>query len=195
MSPGWTLLVLLTACAPGREPERAPAAAAQPVRTGYTEADVRFMQGMIGHHAQALTMTALVSGRSSRPNFGLLAERITISQRDEIEFMKNWLRRRNEALPDPDADAHAAMGHGTLMPGMLTQAEFDGLAKAAGTDFERLFLNYMIRHHEGAIKMVTQLMATPGSGQEPELFLFATDVNADQESEIKRMRALLATLQ
>jgi len=166
-----------------------------PVRQGYTEADVRFMQDMVGHHSQALTMTALVPGRSTRPDFGLLAERIAVSQRDEIAFMKNWLGQHGEALPDPDAHAHAAVGHGTLMPGMLTQAELDTLGRATGRDFERLFLSYMIRHHEGAIKMVSQLFATPGSGQEPALFLFATDVNADQDSEIKRMRALLITLQ
>ena len=191
MWPVWTVLLLVAACS-ARESEPPPAGAA--ARVGYTASDVRFMQGMIGHHGQALTMTALVAGRSSRPDFGLLAERIAVSQRDEIAFMKNWLRRRNEALPDPDAEAHAALGHGDVMPGMLSQAELDALTRATGLEFERLFLTYMIKHHEGAIRMVSQLFATAGAGQEPELFLFATDVNADQESEIKRMRALLATL-
>ena len=163
-------------------------------RVGYTAADVKFMQGMIGHHAQAVDMSALVAARTSRPAMKLLAERITISQRDEIAFMERWLKARGEAVPAADAHQHAAMGHGALMPGMLTQAELDALAKASGVEFDRLFLEYMIRHHEGAIAMVRALFASPGAGQEPELFVFAREVEADQAAEIRRMRALLSEL-
>jgi uncharacterized protein (DUF305 family) len=164
-------------------------------RNGYTAADVRFMQGMIGHHRQALVMSALVPERTTRRDFALMAERITLSQESEIAQMQRWLQQRGEALPAEDAHVHAAMGHGELMPGMLTEAELTQLKNARGTEFERLFLQLMIKHHEGALHMVKQLYASPGAGQEPELFILASDVDADQTAEIRRMRALLAQLQ
>ena len=153
------------------------------------------MQGMIGHHAQAIVMSDMVRSRTSRQQMHLLAERITISQRTEIAFMEQWLKTRGEEVPHADAHHHAAMGHGTLMPGMLTQADLDKLAKATGTEFERLFLQYMIRHHEGALAMVRELFSEGVGGKEPQLFMFATDVDADQSAEIKRMRAMLSQLQ
>lgn len=158
----------------------------------YTKADVAFMQGMIGHHAQALEMAALVATRTSRPELKSLAERITISQKDEITRMTNWLKRHKEEVPAEDAHMHAAMGHGELMPGMLTQDELNVLMAARGAAFDRLFLEAMIKHHEGALVMVEKLLATPGAAQEPDLFLFANDVDADQRAEIKRMKALLS---
>jgi uncharacterized protein (DUF305 family) len=161
---------------------------------GYTPADVRFMQGMIGHHAQALVMTALVAERTSRQDFALLAERIEVSQKDEIAQMQRWLRDRSEEVPSPDAHVHAAMGHGELMPGMLTQQELDALRDARGVAFERLFLQLMIRHHDGALVMVRQLFDSPGAGREPEVFIFASDVDADQTAEIQRLRRLLDSL-
>ncbi len=160
----------------------------------HTPADVRFMREMIGHHAQALEMTKLVPGRTTREDLRLLAERIDVSQRDEIAQMRQWLTRRGEQLPAPDAPHHAAMGHAPSMPGLLTAAELEQLARAAGTEFERLFLERMIRHHEGAIAMVRQLFRTPGAAQETETYRFATEVEADQRAEIARMRALLAKL-
>jgi uncharacterized protein (DUF305 family) len=163
-------------------------------RKGYTAADVRFMQGMIGHHAQALVMSALVVPRTPREVFHSMAERIRLSQESEIAQMQRWLESRGEPLPAADAHAHAAMGHGELMPGMLTQDELRQLENARGNAFERLFLELMIKHHEGALKMVKDLYATPGAGQEPELFMLASDVDADQTAEIRRMRALLATV-
>jgi uncharacterized protein (DUF305 family) len=163
-------------------------------RTGYTAADVRFMQHMIAHHSQALVMSALVPERTARPELRLLAERIEVSQRDEIAQMQRWLRQRGEALPAEDAHVHAAMGHGELMVGMLTQQELDALARARGSDFDRLFLELMIKHHEGALIMVEELYRQPASGQEPELFVLASDVDADQRAEIQRMRRLLATI-
>ncbi len=163
-------------------------------RSRHTPADTRFMQHMIGHHAQALEMTKLVPGRTSREDMRLLAERIEVSQRDEIGLIRQWLQQRGEEVPALDAHHHAAMGHPPLMPGMLTAAELAQLAKATGAEFDRLFLEYMIRHHEGALTMVKDLFGTPGAAQETETYRFATDVEADQRAEISRMRALLAKL-
>jgi len=180
--------------APSLPQSAAPGAAASPaqrVRQGYTAGDVAFMQGMIPHHAQALAMAALIPARTQRRDFLLMAERLEVSQKGEIALMKKWLVQRAEEVPDDDAHIHAAMGHGTMMPGMLNDAELAALGAATGTSFERLFLQGMIRHHEGAVMMVEQLFRS-GSGQEAELFLYATDVNADQSAEIKRMRAMLA---
>jgi uncharacterized protein (DUF305 family) len=163
-------------------------------RRRHTEADAQFFRQMIGHHAQALEMTKLVPSRSSRNDLKLLSQRIDVSQQDEIALMRQWLQQRGEALPASDAQHHAAMGHGRLMPGMLSAAELERLAKANGTEFDRLFLEGMIRHHEGAITMVKNLFGTQGAAQETETYRFATDVEADQRAEIARMRALLAKL-
>lgn len=163
-------------------------------RVGYTLADVHFMQHMIAHHAQALVMSEMVPERTSRRELHLLAERIEVSQQDEIALMRNWLRDRQEEVPPADAHVHMAMGHGDLMPGMLTQRELDSLRAARGNAFDRLFLELMIKHHEGAIIMVEELFESPGAGQNPEIFIFATDVQADQTAEIQRMRRLLGML-
>lgn len=160
-------------------------------QVGYTEADVQFMQGMIAHHAQALEMTALLRPRSSREDMQKLALRIDVSQADEIGMMQEWLRSRGEDVPDPSAH-HA---HGTrLMPGMLTQEQMGRLAEEKGAAFDRLFLEFMIQHHEGALVMVKELFAVPGAGQESEIFGFTSDVNADQLMEIDRMRNMLKEL-
>ena len=161
----------------------------------HTEADVRFMQRMIAHHAQALAMASLVRTRSSRQDMRLLARRIDVSQRDEIDAMRRWLGRRGQQVPDTskEHDRHGAAGD-ILMPGMLTDDELAQLEKTTGAAFDRLFLQLMIRHHEGALTMVAELFATPGAGQEPELFGFASDVDSDQRAEIGRMRALLAAM-
>jgi uncharacterized protein (DUF305 family) len=164
-------------------------------RVGYTEADVRFMQGMIGHHAQALAMTSLLPARTRRADMRLLAERIDVSQKDEIAFMQRWLAKRGEAVPSVEGghEQHAGGAHPALMPGMLTEADLARLAAATGPEFDQLFLEYMIRHHEGALVMVKNLFATQRGGQEPELFKFAADVDADQAAEIKRMRGMLGS--
>lgn len=153
---------------------------------GYTEADVRFMQGMIGHHGQALVMAALVYSHSTNASLRLLAERIDVSQRDEIATMSHWLRARGESVPDSSSHHHE------LMPGMLTEAELEELGAARGAQFDRLFLTFMIRHHEGALVMVARLYSSAGALQEPEIAGFANDINADQRAEIRRMQALLA---
>lgn len=154
----------------------------------HTAADVRFVQGMIPHHAQALEMTALVPERSSSQALQLLAERIEVTQGDEIAWMQRWLQDRGEALPE----AHAHHG-GHLMPGMLTPAQMAQLKAATGTAFDRLFLELMISHHEGALVMVSALFAASGAAQEPQIYRFASDVEVDQRAEIKRMRAMLGT--
>ncbi len=158
----------------------------------HTEADVRFVQGMIGHHAQALEMTMLLRSRTMRDDMRLLARRIDDSQNDEIMFMRGWLAARG-AAGDAAAEggAHAHHGGGALMPGMLTPDQMQALAAASGAAFDRLFLESMIKHHEGALTMVAELFATPGAAQEPELFAFASDVDADQRIEIRRMSAML----
>jgi uncharacterized protein (DUF305 family) len=151
-------------------------------------ADVRFMQGMIGHHAQALEMSALLPSRSIREDMRLLARRIEVSQADEIAMMQRWLEARGQKVPDPHA--HHAQG-ATLMPGMLTPEEMSRLAEAKGAAFDRLFLELMIKHHEGALIMVNDLFSSAGAGQEAEIFAFASDVDADQRMEIDRMRGML----
>ena len=157
-------------------------------RPGVTEADVRFMQGMIGHHAQALEMTALLSTRSSDPDMKKLAQRIELSQADEIKMMQEWLKGHGRPAPDE----HALHAHGAvLMPGMLTREEMARLAAARDREFDRLFLEFMIRHHAGALTMVRDLFASPGAGQESDIFAFASDIDADQRMEIDRMGAML----
>jgi uncharacterized protein (DUF305 family) len=153
-----------------------------------TATDVRFMQGMIGHHAQALEMTALVTSRTDREDMRLLARRIELSQADEIALMQRWLGAHGETAPDP----HAHHAHGAaLMPGMLTAEEMNRLEAAKGRAFDRLFLEFMIRHHDGALIMVKELFSADGAGEEPEIFAFASDVDTDQGIEIDRMSAML----
>ncbi len=155
------------------------------------------MQGMILHHGQALDMTALVPDRSAHATLPILADRIDQTQLNEIERMSRWLEQRGETVPEPSSYRdHAAghAGHGGHMPGMLTQAQMDELASASGRVFDRMFLESMIRHHEGALTMVAELQAA-GGGIEAEVFRFAADVDADQRAEIARMRNLLNEIQ
>lgn len=146
------------------------------------------MQHMIGHHAQALVMAAMAPTHGASEHFQRLAQKIDISQRDEIAFMKQWLTERKQAVPPDDYMAHGAM------PGMLSAEEMARLDAARGREFERLFLAFMIRHHEGALTMVEELFDAPGAGQDPDIFRFATDVDADQRDEIYVMQTMLAML-
>jgi uncharacterized protein (DUF305 family) len=171
--------------APGQPSRTMSAAAAAAPK--YTPADVAFMQGMIGHHAQALEMVALLKTRTQRQDMRMMGLRIEVSQTDEIKLMQAWLRARGEAAPDEHAHhAHDAK----LMPGMLTPEQMARLAAATGSEFDKLFLELMIQHHDGALIMVKDLMASPGAGQDADLFQFAADVEADQSAEISRMRAM-----
>ncbi len=155
----------------------------------YTEADVRFMRRMIRHHAQALEMTRLLRERTDRDDLRRLALRIDISQKDEIALMEKWLEERDEDVPGSESGSAAA--DAPLMPSMLTEREMDELAAARGAEFDRLFLESMIQHHEGALQMVEQLFRKPGAGQVPSVNHFASEVQADQQMEIRRMQALL----
>jgi uncharacterized protein (DUF305 family) len=156
----------------------------------FTDTDVKFMQGMISHHAQALEMTELLASRSEREVMHKLAERIELSQADEIEMMREWLRSHGQEVTA--ADAHH--GHGVLMPGMLTPEEMGRLAQARAIEFDRLFLELMIKHHQGALDMVEALLSQPGTAQDSALFAFTSDITADQSMEIDRMAAMLAEL-
>jgi len=153
-----------------------------------TAADVTFMQGMIHHHAQALDMTELLDERTQDPDMKKLGLRIHVSQTDEIKMMQHWLEARGQEVPG--RHAHHMPG-ATLMPGMLSAEEMERLAAAKGTEFDRLFLAGMIKHHGGALVMVQELFSTPGAGQQSDIFAFASDVEADQKMEIERMGAML----
>ena len=155
----------------------------------FSEADVRFMRGMISHHRQAMDMSALVDTRSNREAVEAIAERIALSQEDEIDMMAGWLEDRG--IEPPMADAHHGGDH-ELMPGMLTAEEFAQLEAAESFEFDTLFLQFMIDHHEGALVMVEDLLDQPGSAQDSELYRFTADVTSDQTSEIERMNSMLA---
>jgi len=160
--------------------------------------DVEFMQNMIMHHAQAVEMTALIEARTENKEVRLLGARISQSQSDEMNFMKQWLEVRklpismpmpaNMDMPGMDMSTHK---HQMLMPGMLTPKQMESLEKARGKEFDKLFLNGMIQHHNGALLMVKELFETAGAGQNAELFNFATDVDSGQRAEIKIMQTLL----
>jgi uncharacterized protein (DUF305 family) len=161
----------------------------------FVDADVLFMQGMIHHHAQALRMTALAPKRSAGSAIPLLAERMEISQTGEIEQMQTWLEARAQEAPvlhSGHGHAHG-VGAGTMMPGMLSEDQLRELGRARGKHFDRLFLRFMIQHHQGALTMVQRLYAAKG-GAEPETDAFARHVEADQRIEIARMQQLLAEL-
>lgn len=178
--------------APGQANRTVSAAAASDLsKVQATPADVKFMQGMIGHHAQALEMTALIAERTQRPEMKLLGQRISVSQADEINMMRTWLTDRGQELPSE----HAHHMPGGMMPGMLSDEQMAELAAAKGEAFDRLFLRYMIQHHEGALSMVEDLFKTPGAGQEGGINAFAADVDSDQRMEIDRMRAMLGRSQ
>jgi uncharacterized protein (DUF305 family) len=178
--------------APGEETRPIDVDAATDLsRVEVTIADVEFMQGMIGHHAQALEMTRLLYDRTEWQAMRLLAQRIDVSQADEIAMMQGWLEARGERVPT----GHEHHEHpGMLMPGMLTLEQMVELGETRGSEFDRLFLEYMIMHHEGAVSMVEELFATPGAGQDSVIFAFATDIVADQNMEITRMRRMRGSL-
>jgi uncharacterized protein (DUF305 family) len=190
---------------PSREPEVGvvqPGAPGEPSRVlsqeeverfespSHTRADVDFMQGMIHHHAQALVMTSMVRDRAASSDLTILARRIELAQETEIETMDRWLTQRDEEVPDAEDHRNDHGGRG-LMPGMVGHEELAKLAAADGRRFDRMFLEYMIRHHQGALTMVGQLRAKEG-GVEPEIDLFVRHVDSDQNIEINRMAGLLA---
>lgn len=177
-------------------------------RTSFIAADVAFMQHMLVHHAQAVEMVELLRARGSHPTVQRLGQRIALSQEAEMALMRDWLAQRGQPLEmaGMDHSAHAAMDHGAhtghamapsdtpLMPGMLSPAQMAALAVAEGPDFDRLFLEGMIRHHRGALDMVEALMAVPDAAEDTLLSDFTAAVFADQSAEILRMQSLLSDL-
>lgn len=158
----------------------------------YSQADVDFLTGMIAHHAQAILIAGWAPSHGASPSVRTLCERIVVSQRDEIAFMQTMLRDHNQPVPDP-AHPHmmAGMDHPMLMPGMLTPEQLAQLDAARGPEFDKLFLTFMIQHHRGALTMIDTLFASPGAAQDDVMFKVASDMSADQSTEIDRMTNML----
>jgi uncharacterized protein (DUF305 family) len=165
------------------------------LRYPYTAADIQFMSGMISHHAQAIAMAKMAPSHGASDAVGRLAARIINAQSDEIALMQTWLRDRRQPVPEADpAGMKMAMGgmeHVMLMPGMLTAEQMRQLDSARGPRFDYLFLSLMIQHHRGAVAMVDELFAHKGSALNETVFKFASDVHADQTTEIARMTQML----
>ncbi len=173
----------------------APPAGPDTARKAYTPADVHFMTGMIAHHAQAVLMAGWAPSHGASASLRAMCERIVVGQGDEIVLMQRWLRDRHEMVPAGDATHDMMPGMDrTLMPGMLTPQQLMQLDSARGTEFDRLFLVFMIQHHTGAITMVNELFGSQGGGEEEIVFRFASDVYADQTTEIARMNRMLDAL-
>ena len=193
------VLAVLAACAGTAPPpvSPVPAPAEQPggSQSLHTAADVEFMVNMIGHHAQAVRIAGWAPGHGASPAVLRLAERIVVGQQDEIAIMEQWLRARGETVPARDSSHQMpGMDHSAHMPGMLTSAQLATLDQARGAAFDRLFLTLMIQHHEGAVTMVDQLFASQGAGEDDTVFRLASDVQADQITEIRRMQQMLEQL-
>jgi len=171
-------------------------ARADSARYPWTEADAHFMSAMIAHHAQAVVMSELAPTHTSTSSIRTLAERIINAQVDEIASAQQWLRDRGQPVPDARGGgtmmSHA--GHEMPMAGMLTEAQMKQLGAARGNEFDRLFLTFMIQHHRGAVAMVRVLFGSRGAGQDQSVFKFASDVEADQGSEIARMEQMRSAL-
>jgi len=164
----------------------------------FTDADVRFFTGMISHHAQALVMSGLAPGHGAGSAVQTLAARIINAQNDEIHLMQRWLADRHQQVPEVHVDGLNMMIHGAggmmNMPGMLTAEQMQELDRARGGEFDRLFLTYMIQHHKGAVTMVHELFATDGAGNDELAFKLASDIQADQTTEIARMEKMLRAM-
>ena len=201
-------LFVLAACGGARAPrdtyvmgdEAAKARAkTDSLRYPYTQADIDFMSGMIHHHAQAIVISKWAGSHGASESLMRLTGRIINAQTDEIALMQTWLKDRNQAPPTLDSLGNVMMDHGgtmmamgpMMMPGMLSTAQLDSLKASRGHEFDKLFLNYMIQHHRGAISMVRTLFANQGAGQNEMIFKFAADVEVDQSTEVRRMMQML----
>jgi uncharacterized protein (DUF305 family) len=173
-------------------------ASADSLKYPYTAADIRFMSGMIHHHAQAIRMSNWAVSHGAGPAVVRLTERIINAQSDEIKFMQLWLKDRRQPVPEPNPEGMImnmdGMQHTMLMPGMLTADQMRQLDEARGAEFDRLFLTFMIQHHRGAVGMVKELFSAHGAGQDESVFKFANDVEVDQTTEINRMLQMLLGL-
>ena len=188
-----SMQVLALATALVARPAGAQAAGAM---ANWVPADAQSITGMIAHHAQAVLIAGWAPTHGASPAVQTMCERIVVGQNDEIAIMQRWLRTRGQPVPDPSSP-HAmmpGMDHGAPMPGMLTTEQLTQLDQARGPEFDRLFLTFMIQHHMGAVIMVNQLFATEGAGQDETTFRLASDIYADQTTEIARMHTLMAGL-
>jgi uncharacterized protein (DUF305 family) len=168
-------------------------ARADSARKPYTEADIRFMSSMIAHHAQAIDIARWAPTHDAGRSLQVLAERVINAQKDEIALMQQWLRERR--LPVPEASATMTGAHHMHhMPGMLTPEQLQQLDQARGKEFDRLFLTFMIQHHQGAVTMVKELFGSHGAALDDTVFKLASDISADQTTEIDRMQQMLADL-
>jgi uncharacterized protein (DUF305 family) len=154
----------------------------------YTVTDVEFMQGMIAHHAQAIVMSHMAESHHADPRVQKLADKIGQSQVAEIRIMQEWLTRNGQAAPDTSSWRHMHMA------GMLTMSQLDSLEASTGGAFDHAYLSLMIQHHEGALQMVRDLLATPGTAQDVDVNVFANDVVTVQTAEIGAMRLILSQL-
>ena len=194
---GLFLVIANAGAAAGQQMAQTPEPRARPdlVRGPYSQADIDFMSGMIPHHAQAVLIAGWAASHGARPDVRTLCERMVVGQRDEIAYMRNWLRDRSQPVPAADATHHRmkmnGMEHDMLMPGMLSPAELAQLDKARNAEWDRLFITFMIRHHEGALKMVDDLFESYGALQDDDMYKFASDLYADQTIEIERMHKML----
>lgn len=200
-SPVLLLAAALTGCAAGATataPAPAAAPAARPARPAPSPADVHFIAGMIPHHAQAVLIAGWAESRGASRAVLVLCQRIVVSQQDEIALMQQWLADNGQPVPAADAThmrmEMGGMVHDMLMPGMLNEEELARLDAARGSEFDRLFLTFMIRHHQGAIKMVDELFASNNAANDNFVYKTASDIAADQNVEIERMRQMLLTL-
>lgn len=168
------------------------------VRRPYTAADIEFMSGMIAHHAQAVKMAGWAESHGASKSLQIFCGRIALGQTAEIGLMQQWLRERNQPVPEADARGmKMSMGGADMfmtIPGMLTDEQMHQLDMARGVEFDRLFLGFMIQHHKGALTMVEKLINTPGAAQDEIVFKFSNDVQADQTTEIERMQSMLDAL-
>ena len=170
--------------------------------TSYIKADVKFLQGMIVHHEQAILMSNMAGERTNNKTILDLAKRIDVSQADEINFMESWLKQRNEYADNSHENHHMHRKHHIHashnmhldMVGMATPKQLDDLKKSSSTDFDRLFLQLMITHHDGALEMVEELKKYPGNAYDPILNEFVADLVNDQGVEIERMNTILVDL-
>jgi uncharacterized protein (DUF305 family) len=193
------ILALATASLKGQAPMTGiEQARADSIRRPYTKPDIDFMSGMIHHHAQAVKMAGWCPDHGANKSLAIFCRRIDMAQTSEIGLMQAWLKDRNQPVPEPNPRGMVmmmgGMEHLMPMPGMLTDAQMARLDSARGVEFDRLFLTWMIQHHQGAINMVDSLFNTPGAAQDEVVFKFANDVHADQSTEIARMEQMLEAL-
>lgn len=193
------LAVAVSACATaGGNPPQLSAEAearADSAMWPYVQADIDFMCNMIHHHSQALVMARLAPTNDAGRDVRVLCERIINAQTDEIAIMSQWLRERNKPVPTPDPSGKTMMMNGVehemQMTGMLTESQMQSLAAARGKEFDRVFLQLMIQHHQGAVTMVKELLSSRGAAIDETVFKVASDINVDQETEIRRMQGML----